>query len=61
MTRTKKMKCPECGSELNHHADKIDYSTATARPDAIDVELGGVINEIHTCPECGRVAARIAS
>jgi ribosomal protein S27AE len=55
------MKCPECGSELNHHADKIDYSTATARPDAIDVELGGVINEIHTCPECGRVAARIAS
>jgi len=60
MNTAKKMKCPECGSEMNHHADKIDYSS-TAVPDAINVDLGEIVTEIHTCPECGRVAARIAS
>ncbi len=41
---------------MNHHADKIDYSTQTA-----DAEMGGVIQEVHTCPECGKTEMRIES
>ncbi|HWP92552.1 MAG TPA: hypothetical protein VNN20_10200 [Thermodesulfobacteriota bacterium] len=53
-----KMKCPGCGSEMNHHAEKIDYSTALADPSALDPEFGGVVEEVHTCPQCGEVETR---
>ena len=56
MPNTKKMKCPECGEEMNHHADKIDYSTCDV--EARDPETGGVIQEVHTCPECGNIEMR---
>ena len=36
------MICPDCGVEMNHHAMKVDYSTGD-----------GVVQEVHTCPECG--------
>lgn len=58
MARTKKMTCPGCASEMNHHADKIDYSAPAA--DANDLELGGVVSEVHSCPRCGVVAMRVA-
>ena len=55
----KKMICPDCGVEMNHHAMKIDY---TAEPDAqgvaVDPEAGGVLVEAHTCPQCGQTATR---
>ncbi len=54
MPNVKKMRCPDCGIDMNHHADKIDYSTQTA-----DTELGGVIQEVHTCPECGKTEMRM--
>ena len=59
MSKTGKMKCSDCGSEMNHHADKIDYSGGVAGPDAADAELGGVVAEVHTCPGCGKTALRI--
>ena len=59
MSNATKMPCSDCGSEMNHHADKIDYSAGAAEPDSIDEELGGVVGEIHTCPECGKTALRI--
>ena len=37
----------ECGAEMNHHAMKIDYSVED-----------GALQEVHTCPECGRSALR---
>jgi hypothetical protein len=51
-----KMVCAVCGSDMNHHADKIDYSI----PDASDPALGGVVQEIHTCPRCGNIETRRA-
>ena len=60
MPNVNKMKCPDCGIDMNHHADKIDYSAALAEP-AIATELGGVIEEVHTCPGCGKAELRIAS
>ena len=52
-----KMICPHCGAEMNHHATKIDYGVDDSV--AIDPVFGGVVEEVHTCPECGRVAMRL--
>jgi ribosomal protein S27AE len=56
--KSKPMICPECEVEMNHHAEKIDYAAALEEPTAIDPAFGGVVQEIHTCPECGRIMTR---
>jgi hypothetical protein len=57
MPRADKIGCPECGIDMNHHADKIDYSAVgTTEP-----EFGGVLQEVHSCPGCGKSVTRIAS
>jgi len=44
-----KMICPECGAEMNHHAMKIDYRGETPG-----------LQEVHSCPGCGRTELRQA-
>jgi ribosomal protein S27AE len=56
MPENDKMKCPDCGAEMNHHADKIVYDAAPDDDAYADEE--GVILEAHTCPGCGRSATR---
>jgi ribosomal protein S27AE len=52
-----KMICPKCGTEMNHHADKLVY--ALEREEAKTSKgLGGVIEETHYCPGCGAVESR---
>lgn len=51
------MNCPDCGTKMNHHAMKVDYTEA---PDAIDPVFGGTLEEVHTCPACGRTELRKA-
>ena len=53
-----KMICPECAAEMNHHAMKIDYSSDD--PALIDPAFGGVVEEAHTCPNCGHINLRPA-
>jgi rRNA maturation endonuclease Nob1 len=60
MTEREKMVCPTCGVEMNRHAEKIDYAAA-ADDEAFDPELGGVVEEFHTCPSCGRTLSRRAA
>ena len=55
-----KMVCPDCGVEMNHHADKIDYAAALEDPDASDTDFGGILEEAHTCPVCGNTHLRRA-
>jgi len=57
----KKMICPRCGAEMNRHAEKIDYAAGRGEPDAFDPELGGVVEEFHTCPGCGLTLSRRAA
>lgn len=54
-----KLRCPKCGTEMNHHADKLVH---TASPDeaGFDPSLDGFIEETHACPKCGNVEARRA-
>jgi ribosomal protein S27AE len=56
MPENDKMKCPYCGAEMNHHADKIVYDAA--HDGGADADESGVILEAHTCPRCGRSATR---
>ena len=58
MTETEKLKCPDCGAEMNHHADKLDYGAAG---DEASGPGAGVVIEAHTCPDCGRTATRAAA
>ena len=50
MAPREKMRCPVCGGEMNLHAEKVDYSLADPR--SVDPELGGALEEFHTCPRC---------
>ena len=58
MSTTSKMICPDCGVGMNHHAIKIEYGGDD--PESMDPIFGGVLNEAHTCPECGRTELRPA-
>ena len=60
-TQVSKMICPNCGAEMNHHADKIDYTMALDNGEGIDAGLGGVVCEVHTCPQCGETTLRAAA
>ena len=59
MPETDRMKCPDCGAEMNHHADKLDYGAAW--DEASDADEGGAVIEAHTCPGCGRTTTRAAA
>ncbi len=40
--------CSMCATPMNHHADKIDFSTGE----------GGVLQQVNQCPRCGNVELR---
>jgi NAD(P)H-dependent FMN reductase/ribosomal protein S27AE len=54
------MICPTCGIAMNHHAEKLVQPTGPEDVTAIDPALGGIVEELHTCPRCGRAASRRA-
>jgi hypothetical protein len=56
----KKMICLDCQVDMNHHCDKIVFLTDQPRAGSVDLSLGGVIEEFHTCPNCGGGASRPA-
>jgi hypothetical protein len=55
-----KMICPCCKVEMNHHCDKLVYATDPQDAGQADPDLGGIIEEFHTCPKCGTGASRHA-
>lgn len=58
VSKTDKMICPSCRAEMNHHCDKLVYTTDAQDAGHADPSLGGYIEEFHTCPECGADASR---
>jgi len=54
-----KMICPNCHVEMNHHCDKVLQASDTQ---ATQMDDGvGVLEEFHTCPNCGRGGSRHAT
>lgn len=58
MLEAKKMLCPKCGGEMNHHADKLNTTATLTEPDALDPDFGGIIEEIYTCANCKNIEIR---
>ena len=56
--KSPKMVCPDCGAELNHHAEKLAEPTSAEEALRMDPELGGILEEIHCCPGCGKNESR---
>jgi ribosomal protein S27AE len=54
----KKLSCPKCGAEMNHHAMKLDYGIDD--PKSIDPIFGAALKEAHYCPHCGHTELRPA-
>lgn len=57
MAETDMMNCPDCGAEMNHHADKLVHDS---EPDDEGADEDGFILEAHACPNCGHSATRIS-
>lgn len=56
----RKLICPKCGGEMNHHADKLVYPAIPDDTHQDHSDLGGVVEETHGCPKCGTVESRRA-
>lgn len=61
MPQAKKLICRECNARMNHHAEKIDYAAMLKELNTVDHDLGGILHEVHTYPQCGETATRRAS
>ena len=53
-----KMKCPRCGADMNHYADKVFPADPTKIRS--DSPFPGIVLELHGCPRCGAAANREA-
>ena len=54
MEETKKIvKCPKCGTEMNHHADKIIAEFTEEDLKYYNEAFEGIIKEHYKCPGCG--------
>ena len=58
MPQADKVICADCAAEMNHHAMKLDDGIDD--PAILDPAFGGVLEEVHTCPECGCTELRRA-
>ena len=45
---------------MNHHADKLVEPTTREEAETADRELGGAVEEMYACPNCGYVDSRPA-
>lgn len=58
MPARSRVSCPKCGDEMNHHADKVDFSAGPENAEAMDPDFGGVLAEFHTCTGCNLAVER---
>ena len=47
------MKCPQCGAEMNHQADKLVHPVTKEEAAGMTAALDGVIESVFACPGCG--------
>jgi len=57
----RKMICPKCGGEMNHHADKVVHPTTVEEAKKVSLAFGGLVEETHSCPACGAMVSRPAA
>ena len=47
------MKCPRCGMEMNHQADKLVHPLTMAEAASMTPGFDGVVVIVFACPGCG--------
>ena len=52
---SEQMTCSDCDVPMNQHAEKLDVFAASGLPLAWDKDLGGLIEELFCCPQCGKI------
>jgi ribosomal protein S27AE len=53
--------CPECGTVMNRHAEKVVVPRTPAEVAAVDAWLDGVLVAEYACPVCGASAEQLVS
>jgi len=56
-----KLLCPKCGATMNHHAEKIVFPLDPREAARADPAFGGLVEEFHSCPNCGNSETREAT
>ena len=51
------MRCPRCGAEMNHQANKLVEPLTREEAEA-SVATGGIVLAVFACPHCGYVASQ---
>jgi hypothetical protein len=46
---------------MNRHAEKLVTSESSDESRDADLDLGGVVEEVHCCPGCGEIMTRRVS
>jgi len=54
---TETMRCPRCGAEMNHQANKL-VEPVTREEAQASFASGGILVLVFACPNCGFVASR---
>jgi NAD(P)H-dependent FMN reductase len=53
--------CHKCGAVMNHHAKKLDLTSAPQESSATDRSWGGILQDLYACPveilRCGKPAS----
>ena len=49
----RKHHCPNCGVEMNHHANKVNEVILIQTQKALGEKFNGVIEAVYTCATCG--------
>jgi len=52
------VRCEPCDMEMNHHAVRLREPSSREEAARVDPDLGGIEEEIHTCPGCGHSKKR---
>ena len=52
------MKCPQCGIEMNHQADKLVHPVTREEAASMTPALDGVIEAVFACRGCGWIDSR---
>ena len=54
---TETMRCPRCGAEMNHQANKLVEPVTREEAEARGA-LDGILLAVFACPNCGYIASR---
>lgn len=52
------MTCPQCGTAMNHQADKLVHPVTAEEAAAMTAEFDGVLAIVFACPSCGWIDSR---